>query len=146
VKIVLIINFSIMNLKIVKQALLSFAIMSGLLLVLGVAPMTGFAQITAEAPSGILNQTGGEGNIKTLVNTLVNFALGFLGFICVLFIIYAGFLLVTSNGSEEKLGEAKKIILYCLLGIIVIFASYAIVNTVLGAPTGATTTTTTTTQ
>jgi hypothetical protein len=54
----------------------------------------------------------------------------------VLFIIYAGFLYVTSNGSEEKTGEAKKIILYCLIGIVIIFASFALVNTILGAPTG----------
>lgn len=131
-----------MSLKTIKQAVISFAIMTGLVLVLGAAPIT-FAQIAAEAPSGILNQTGGEGNIKNFVNTIVNFLLGFLGFVCVLFIIYAGFLLVTSNGSEEKLGEAKKIILYCLLGILVIFASYAIVNTILQAPTAVAPTTTT---
>jgi type IV secretory pathway VirB2 component (pilin) len=133
-----------MNLKTIKQAIVSFAIMTGLVLVLAAAPMTGFAQITAEAPSAILNQTGGEGNIKNFVNTLVNWALGFLGFICVLFIIYAGFTLVTSNGNEEKMGEAKKIILYCIVGILIIFASYAIVNTILGAPTGGTAPVTTT--
>ena len=125
-----------MNLKTVKQALISFAIMTGLVLVLGAAPMTGFAQIQAEAPQSILNQTGGQGSIKEYINTLVNWGLGFLGFICVLFIIYAGFILVTSNGNEEKLGEAKQIILYCCIGILIIFASYAIVNTILGAPVG----------
>lgn len=124
-----------MSLKTIKQAAISFAIMSSLLLVFAIAP-TGFAQIQAEAPSAILTQTGGEGNIKNFINTIVNFILGFLGFICVLFIIYAGFLYVTSSGSEEKTGEAKKIILYCLIGIIIIFASYALVNTILGAPTG----------
>lgn len=132
-----------MSIKTIKQALISFAIMSGLLLVFAAAPVS-FAQITAEAPSAILNQTGGEGNIKNFINTLVNWVLGFLGFICVLFIIYAGFLYVTSQGSEDKVGEAKKIILYCLIGVIIIFASYAIVNTILGAPAGAPVTTTTT--
>jgi type IV secretory pathway VirB2 component (pilin) len=131
-----------MSFKSIKQVAISFAIMSSLLLVFAVAP-TGFAQIQAEAPGLILSQTGGEGNIKNFVNTIVNFLLGFLGFICVLFIIYAGFLYVTSNGSEEKAGEAKKIILYCLIGILIIFASYALVNTILGAPTGQQVTTTT---
>lgn len=124
-----------MSLKAIKQAAISFAIMGGLLVVFAAAP-TGFAQIQAEAPSLVLSQTGGEGNIKNFINTIVNFLLGFLGFICVLFFIYAGFLYVTSQGSEEKVGEAKKIMLYCLIGIVIIFASYAIVNTILGAPTG----------
>ncbi len=133
-----------MSLKTLKQAIISFAIMCGVVLAFSAIPVS-FAQITAEAPSSILNQTGGEGNIKNLINTLVNWALGFLGFICVLFIIYAGFLYVTSNGSEDKAGEAKKIILYCLIGVIIIFASYAIVNTILGATAGAPVTTTTAT-
>jgi hypothetical protein len=133
-----------MSLKSLKQGIISLAIMCGVVLAFAATPVS-FAQITAEAPSAILNQTGGEGNIKNFINTLVNWALGFLGFICVLFIIYAGFLYVTSNGSEDKAGEAKKIILYCLIGVIIIFASYAIVNTILGAPAGAPVTTTTTT-
>jgi hypothetical protein len=124
-----------MTLNSLKKAAISFGIMLGVVLVFSAMPVA-FAQVTAEAPSSILNQTGGEGNIKNFVNNIINFILGFLGFLCVIFIIYAGFLYVTSQGADDQIGTAKNIILYCAIGVVIIFASYAIVNTVLQAPTG----------
>jgi len=52
-------------------------------------------------------------------------------------IIYGGFLYVSAAGNDEKIGKAKKIIMYAIVGIIVILLSFAIVNTVLVAGTGA---------
>jgi PKD repeat protein len=75
-------------------------------------------------------------DIKTFAKNITNFALGFLGLIAVLIIVYSGFKYVTSNGSEDQAGEAKKGITYALIGILIIFASYAIVNTILQAPGG----------
>ncbi len=90
----------------------------------------------SDNPSAVAGATGGEGSIRQLALRLVNFALGFLGVIAVIMIIYGGFLYVTAAGADDKVGTAKKIILYSIIGIIIILVSFAIVNTVLNAGTG----------
>jgi cytochrome bd-type quinol oxidase subunit 2 len=93
----------------------------------------------AENPQAISAATGGQGSVRSLALTIVNFFLTFLGIIAVIMIIYGGFLYVTAAGNQEKLEKAKKIIMYAVVGIVVILLSFAIVNTVLGAGTGGTT-------
>lgn len=73
---------------------------------------------------------------REFVVKVVNYALGFLGLFAVLIIIYGGFLYVSSAGESEGPEKGKKAIMYAIIGIIIIFASYAIVNTVLKAPGG----------
>ncbi|MEK7524424.1 MAG: PKD domain-containing protein [Patescibacteria group bacterium] len=65
-----------------------------------------------------------------IVNT-VNFALSFLGVLAVVIVIYGGFLYVTAAGNEEQSGKGKKAITYAGIGILIIIASFAFVNTLL---------------
>ena len=67
---------------------------------------------------------------------MVNYFLTFLGIVAVIMIIYGGITYVTAAGQDEGIGNAKKIIMYALVGIIIILLSFAIVNTILGAGTG----------
>jgi hypothetical protein len=46
--------------------------------------------------------------------------------VCVILIIYAGWLVLISAGDEEKLKKAKSTILYVFIGFIVLVASHAI--------------------
>lgn len=89
-------------------------------------------------PQAISTATQGQGSFRQLALTIVNFILSFLGLIAVVMIIYGGFLYVSAAGNQEKIESAKKIIMYAIIGIIVILLSFAIVNTVLNAGTGAT--------
>lgn len=73
---------------------------------------------------------------REFVVKVVNYALGFLGLFATLMVIYGGFLYVSSAGESEGPEKGKKTIMYAVIGIIIIFASYAIVNTVLKAPGG----------
>lgn len=68
-----------------------------------------------------------------IINT-TNFVLGFLGLIAVVVIIYGGFLYVTAAGEEERATKGKKSLTYAVIGIVLILASFAIVNTLLVAP------------
>lgn len=70
-------------------------------------------------------------NAREFIVNVVNFALGFLGLIALIIIIYGGFMYVTAAGNEEQAGKGKKSITYALIGIIIILASYAIVRTAL---------------
>ena len=111
--------------------------------------------ITAFAQSNALGSTGGgggnaltsggnidivgtgQGDARAFVTNILRWALTFLGLVCVIMIIYGGFLYITAAGEEDKAKKGRTIILYCVIGIAIIAASYAIVNTVLGGVTAA---------
>ena len=90
----------------------------------------------SDNPQAVSAATGGQGSVRSLALSIVNFFLGFLGLIAVVMIIVGGFFYVTASGNQEKIEKAKKIIEYAIIGIVVILLSFAIVNTVLGAGTG----------
>lgn len=93
--------------------------------------------IDAQDQPGVVSQlSGGDGSLRSIVLKIVNFALTFLGLLAVVMVIYGGFLYVSSAGNEENVGKAKKILLYAAIGIVIIIASFALVNTILGAGTG----------
>lgn len=77
----------------------------------------------------------GQGDARAFVTNILRWALTFLGLICVIMIIYGGFLYITAAGEEDKAKKGRTIILYCVIGIAIIAASYAIVNTVLSGVT-----------
>ncbi|HEY5714232.1 MAG TPA: pilin [Candidatus Gracilibacteria bacterium] len=72
-------------------------------------------------------------NFKDLVRGWVNFMLAViaLGAVCV--IIWAGVVYITSLGDDGKKETAQKIIIYAVIGLLVIFASFPLVNTLLQA-------------
>lgn len=89
---------------------------------------------------GGLQAPSGEGLSETLtraksarefIKNTVNLALSFLGLIAMAIIIYGGFLYVTAAGNEEQSGKGKKAVTYAGVGIIIIIASFAIVNTLI---------------
>jgi len=84
-----------------------------------------------DVPSNISAATGGEGSIRALVLRIIDFFLLFLGLLAVIMIIYGGITYVTAGGNDEKVGKAKKIIMYAIVGIVVILISFALVNTII---------------
>lgn len=80
---------------------------------------------------------GENTSIREYLQRVVNFVLSFLGLVAVIFIIYAGWLYIVDGGTDGQKDKAKKIIIYVVIGIIVILASYALVNTIIrSAPVG----------
>ncbi|MFA6458002.1 MAG: hypothetical protein WCV72_01250, partial [Patescibacteria group bacterium] len=65
-----------------------------------------------------------------------NFTLPFVGVIAIAALIYAGFLYLTAAGNEDQAKKAKNIIIWVVIGIIIIFSAYAIVNTLLSGSSG----------
>lgn len=61
-----------------------------------------------------------------IVGSIFNYLNTFLAVICVILIIYAGWLVFISGGDEEKLKKAKRIILYIIVGLLILVASHAI--------------------
>ena len=116
-----------------------FGLMVGALSLLAVFPALANAAILnpgTDNPSEVSAATGGEGSLRSLILRMVNYFLTFLGVLAVIMIIYGGVTYVTAAGKDEAVGNAKKIIMYALIGIIIVLLSFAVVNTVLGAGTG----------
>lgn len=64
--------------------------------------------------------------------SLINWMLGILALIAVIFILYAGFLWLTSAGNEDRIEKAKEILISTLIGLLIILAAWGIVLYVLG--------------
>jgi len=48
-------------------------------------------------------------------------------------LVYGGILYMTSGGSEERVKQAKNVITYAIIGLVVAILSYILVNTVIQA-------------
>ena len=109
------------------------------LLVLGVAAV--FVPVDASAVNVIAEQctdnpsaaicadqnTGASDLIANIVNVL----LFVIGSISVIMIIIGGLLYATSSGDSGQVTKAKNTIMYAVIGLVVAFFAYAIVNFVI---------------
>ena len=97
--------------------------------------------VLAQASLGLeFTQGSGLGtvDVKILIARIVRIILGFLGIIAVIINIYAGYLWMTSQGEEEKIEKAKKILLNGIIGLVIVLSSYLIVSYVINRFTEAT--------
>ena len=74
----------------------------------------------------------GDGSIFT---TVVNIMLFIIGAISVVMLIFGGIRYTTSGGNSNSVTAAKNTIMYAIIGLIIAFLAFAIVNWVLGAIT-----------
>lgn len=68
---------------------------------------------------------------KALILALINVAMGFLGLVAVVIILYGGFKWMTAAGNEEKVEEAKKLIGAGIIGLVIILTAYSLVTYVI---------------
>lgn len=72
-------------------------------------------------------------NLIAFIQALVNWILGFLALIVFFIILFAGFQWMTAGGDGDKVGKAKTRIINAVIGLVVIFLAWAIVNFVISA-------------
>jgi hypothetical protein len=82
-------------------------------------------------------------NVYTTVGRVLNVALGLVGVLFLVLIIYAGFLWMTAQGSVDQVKKAKTMMVQAVIGLVIILASYAITDYVIFELLRATTGTTT---
>ncbi len=85
-----------------------------------------------DAAKGTCGSNAGTDDLKTVVGTIVNAILFILGIIAVVMIIIGGIMFTTSAGDPAQAKKARDTILYAIIGLVVAFLAYAIVNWVLG--------------
>ena len=69
-----------------------------------------------------------EADPKQMAVDVVKYLMTFLGIIAVVVILYGGFIWMTASGNEDKVAQAKKIIIAGAIGLVIVIAAYAIVN------------------
>lgn len=74
------------------------------------------------------NQKSENANTNSLVNDIVNVLLYVIGALSVVMLIVGGILYATSNGDSSNITKAKNTILYSIVGLVVAFLAYAIIN------------------
>lgn len=75
-------------------------------------------------------------DVNVLIGTVINGIMGVVGSLALLMFVYGGLLWMTSSGNSEQVEKGKKTLIYAALGLIVIFASYALVALVLNVISG----------
>jgi len=123
-----------------KWAVAMFAVMALLVIVAPNVEAAGFLKGQLFDPNRDLpdniSDAGGDNTFRDIILLAINFILGFVGLIAVIMMIYGGFILLTSQGEEEKTKKAKSTILFAVIGIVIILFSFAIVNTLFDITTG----------
>jgi len=76
---------------------------------------------------GITRQT----EFRSALIAITNFALGFVGLLAVIALVYGGFLYITARGEEEQAKKGQKSATYAIIGILLILISFALVNTII---------------
>ena len=81
----------------------------------------------------------GDRDIRDTVASIINVALGLLGIIAVVIVIYAGFLWMTAGGSQDKIDDAKKWLSGGIIGMVIVLSAYAIASFIISSLMTATT-------
>lgn len=64
---------------------------------------------------------------------ITKFILGIVGSLALLFFVYGGVMFLISAGSSDKVQQAKTIIVNAVIGLIIVFTSYIIIEFAMGA-------------
>lgn len=101
------------------------------------------AAVVGDAPTatvgGVSFPTGAglpSGTPTPLLTKVIRFLLYMIGAVAVLFLVYAGFQYILAGGDEAKAKDAKKIILYSIVGVLVALVSLILVGTLTGLVMG----------
>lgn len=66
-----------------------------------------------------------------MIGTIIKAVLGVVGSLALVMFIYGGLLWMTAAGNTERVEKGKKTIVWAVLGLVVIFTSYALVKFIL---------------
>ena len=75
--------------------------------------------------------TADSRDLMSILNLIINVALGVIGFVAVVMIIMGGVQYTTSSGDAAKVTKAKNTILYGVVGLVIALLAFAIVNFIL---------------
>lgn len=117
--------------KIFKFGAVAAIVSLGLLLSAPVWAQTGTANNTSATNVIQLKNPLSANTPQELIGEVINTALGLVGSIALLMFVYGGLTWMTSAGNAEKVKKGRDIILWSAVGLVLIFASYALTRVLL---------------
>lgn len=75
----------------------------------------------------------GEADLESTIGNIINVVLGFLGIVAVVIVLLGGFKWMTAGGNDEKVAEAKKLLVAGVIGLAIILSAYAITSFVISS-------------
>jgi hypothetical protein len=75
----------------------------------------------------------GQSDLKSSIGNIINVFLGFLGIIAVVITLMGGFKWMTAGGNDEKVAEAKRLLIAGIIGLAIILTAYAISSFVISS-------------
>lgn len=75
---------------------------------------------------------------RMIAARIIRVALGFLGLVAVLIVLYAGYMWMTAGGEQERVNTAKKTLKNGLIGLVIILMAFSIVSFVISRLSSAT--------
>lgn len=97
-------------------------------------PVTVLAQTTSDTGVNLVNPLGTD-DVRVIIGQIIRAALGLSGSIALIMFIWGGFLWLTAAGNAERIDKGKSVLTWAIIGLVVIFFAYTIVNAVLSAIT-----------
>lgn len=117
-----------------------FTVFTGFALTLAASILVGASSVSAQGSihngaaaargTGVPSTLFGDSGVITNITNLLLFVIGSLA---VIMIIWGGLRYTTSGGNASSVTAAKNTIMYAVIGLIVAFFAFAIVNWVVGA-------------
>lgn len=119
--------------KRISQFITAIAIVVGLAMVfvpVSVGAVDVISDSCAVSPDSAICK-GKDDDTRNMIKTVINTLLYIIGIVAVIMVVIGGFMYTLSTGDSANVTKAKNTIVYALVGLVVAFLAYAIVNWVL---------------
>lgn len=91
----------------------------------------GSGKFSVELKNPLTEDTSQAVPVSQLVGAIIKAILILIGSIALLIVVIAGLIWLTSRGNEEKITKARGALVWATLGLMAIFASYIVLNSIL---------------
>lgn len=121
------------KIKIISCLLVSLSLAGNILFVSPILIANAADSIVDTSNAGYANGTYTLNDLVYQVIRISQLVLGIVGSLALIMFIYGGFMFLVSSGSQDKITKAKDIIVAAVIGLIIVFSSYMIIQYSLGA-------------
>lgn len=90
------------------------------------------SQVQISGDANFSSSTDGTRTFLALANQALNLVLLVVGVLAVFYLIYSGFLYITSGGNPDNVKKARAGIINSIIGIVIILAAFVIVKFAVG--------------
>lgn len=117
--------------KLTKTRIIAGIMTFGIVSLMALPMVVGAADYGAVPTRSDLQPVLGDATLTDLITSIIGIVMSFLGVIAVLIMLWGGFIWMTAGGEQDKVDKAKKLIISGIIGLVIIFAAYAIASFVI---------------